>query len=267
MATSPNASLSIHTFATPPEIKNMDGIGEELLRLKSYQWILETSCKYVVQHSCFGWESLRGYSLFYPKLLLRGIIRTKKLYRRNRFADIYVYTGVNENKLRHSIKPWKRISIIKNGDLVEICKKASAINKLSSGLDLPGNEHERILIIASGDFTDVYREISRTINPLDYQIIIKQHPQQETHIPDFLDSRTSIVQNKSVPAELLIEKYKPQVIYGVKSTVQYYAHKKYKIYTPKNWRYSRESELLARYRLVLDQPKFRFFGRLRIHHQ
>ncbi len=267
IATSPNASLSIHTSATAPDIKEKDGIGEELLRLKSYEWILATSCKYVVQHSCFGWESISGRALFYPKLLLRGIVRTKKLYRRNIFAEIYVYAGISAKKMRHSIKPWQKISIIKNEDLAEICKRASVINKLSSDLDLSGNEQEKILIIASGDFTDLYQEILRSRRFFGSHIIIKQHPQQVTQLPDFLDSRTFIVQNKSVPAELVIEKYKPQVVYGVQSTVQYYAHEKYKIYTPKDWRYSQESELLAKYRLVLDQPKFRFFGRLGAQHK
>lgn len=266
-ATLPNASLSTHTSAKPPVIKEKDGIGEELLRIKPYEWILATNCKYVVQHSCFGWESISARALFHPNLLLRGIVRTKKLYRRNKFAKIYVYAGISAKKMRHSIKPWQKISIIQHEDLAEICKKASVINKLSSSCDLSGNEQDRILIIASGDFTDLYQEISHSSSFLYSQIIIKLHPQQESYLPDFLDSRSFTVQSRSVPAELVIEKYKPKVVYGVQSTVQYYAHEKYKIYTPKNWRYSQESELLAKYRLVLDQPKFRFFRRLGTHHK
>jgi hypothetical protein len=258
-AVSPKAWLESHSGNTPPDIAETDGIGEELLRSKSYDWILTTRCKYVVQHSCFGWESINVRSLFYPNLLLRAILRTRKLYRNNKFKEIYVYSGARLKTLRHSVNPWRKICIIDKKSFEEICRQASTIEKLQSEVDLNGSDNKTIIIVASGDFTDLYHQITQTSDSSEYQILIKQHPQQESRLPDFLNSKTYLVPNKSVPAELVIEKYNPHIIYGVKSTVQYYSYENYRIYNPSNWRYSQESDFLARYRMALEQPLFKVF--------
>ncbi len=251
---SPKATLLSHNEKVPPEIKMNDGIAEELLRLRSYDWIINAKCRYLVQHSCFGWESINAKALLYPRLFLRAIRRTKKLHRRNRFDSLYVFAGQKPMNLRYSIKPWKKVSIIIMDDLAKVCKKASAIPQLQPRQKLDQLMNKAIVIIASGDLNLLYQDLIHRPDLLDYQIFIKQHPQQESRLPDTLDPRTHVVSNRNVPAELVIEKYEPELVYGVKSTVQYYFNERYVIYTPLDWRYSQESNLLAEYRMAIEQP-------------
>lgn len=250
----PDASLNVYRGDVPPSITQNDGVGEELLRSKSYGWTLTTSCMYIVQHSCFSWESINLHSLLAPSLFLRAILRTRKLYRRNRFKRIYVYAGSRIKNLRHSLRPWQRIYIIDKKSLEIACKKATGIKQLHSRQFCDDREKNSILIMASGNFADIYHEVCNRHDPIDNQIIIKQHPQQESFLPELLDDRTYIVTNRHVPAELVVEKYKPVFVYGSKSTLEYYLEGRYRVYDPILWRYSRESDLLARHRQLMERP-------------
>jgi hypothetical protein len=257
---SKSKGLKYHGGVYPPAVSKDDGIGDELLRgHRVYGWELKTVCQYVIQHSCFGWEATKLKVFSKPTLYLRAFKRTRKRFKEVVYSKIFILGGKNQEriKLYETIHPWRKMIQISPEVFYQVCLSASRESlskKVPEELEYQDSKIYYFFLPA-GECQSTLVQVVNLAKLDNAYVIFKPHPQQTFSINgQYLEENSDviIIEDKSIPAEVLICRYEPINVFGPPSTIEFLGFANYIKYYPNNWKQENEARLLERYRNVLQ---------------
>jgi len=256
-----NASdLLVSVPTNPLNVTHLDGIGDELLRgVPVYGREAPSTCDYIVQHSCLGWEGMNLRAFVRPDLITRAVKRTLKRYKRTNFSKLWMYTGTSDLSLRQTRDVSQRVSTITHFQLANICRMIDQNSSFFSGVPRGDSlERKSILFLPTGRCQNSFNQVLELAQREKCTVYIKTHPQQTASFKiDFfaLRSRVVLVSDESVPVELLIQRLAPRWIIGPRSSIEYFCEAEYLVYEPEYWQQEQEASLLDKYRRILTGKK------------